>query len=608
MKRFLLIILFLFSCLYGSLNVNKAGFNELNVNNVIYAENLINDIISSKNDSILISNTEILGKLVFDQEVNGIVDKIYFSNCKIESMILEGVVARHFIATNNSINHLEIAKSKIEQIILVSNTLFNIELNQSIINSFKCSKNSISNLSFKNSLFSTEYNIINNIFTGESANITRCFFKCLSYWEKNTVNANFGLTDNYFKTEISFFGDSFNSDFIALLNNYFINSEMIFLRSKIDTQLIIKPYPNTKINLNQVTTSQDIELYDFTFTTGNIAFVDSKINSPVSIMRSRNYPRFLELSPTIKDTIFKYVNSEKHKHLYSLKSLVVPKLLKDYSKNKNQSKSSISFSNCIVSEGVLNLKYDEMINKETGFNHLGTEDQDFKSLHRMYSQLKSSHEYNGNWYDADGFYYTWKQIERQRYFSEFWKDKSHKKYNPLHISESILYSGFNFINWLSCGYGVKPLWIFPFSFFIISLFAIVYFFVPQRISNLEEHLISKDKIIKRLREMKIEAIREVFWEEDFNFNTHKQDLIEDITSSIGTDELAEMLNLRQTSRYNMEFFWHCFYFSFSTFTTIGIGDWYPSGKLNKAIVMIEGALGWLCLGLFITTYANILLR
>ncbi|HHJ51908.1 MAG TPA: two pore domain potassium channel family protein [Caldithrix abyssi] len=58
----------------------------------------------------------------------------------------------------------------------------------------------------------------------------------------------------------------------------------------------------------------------------------------------------------------------------------------------------------------------------------------------------------------------------------------------------------------------------------------------------------------------------------------------------------------------MNYLWNCFYFSFSTFTTVGLGDWYPTGNLNRAIVMIEGALGWLSLGLFITTYANVLLR
>ena len=141
-----------------------------------------------------------------------------------------------------------------------------------------------------------------------------------------------------------------------------------------------------------------------------------------------------------------------------------------------------------------------------------------------------------------------------------------------------------------------------------QFFCVDLFLYAQKISNLEEHLLSQNKITKRLRSLTKEEIKKIFKKDDFDFESSKQGLIEDITSSIGSDELLEKLGLLPKSRYNASFFWYCFYFSFSTFTTIGIGDWYPSGKLNKALVMLEGALGWLCLGLFITTYANILLR
>ncbi len=132
--------------------------------------------------------------------------------------------------------------------------------------------------------------------------------------------------------------------------------------------------------------------------------------------------------------------------------------------------------------------------------------------------------------------------------------------------------------------------------------------MPQPISNLEEYLLIENKVKKKLRLLPAEELNELFADEDFDFDKHKQDLIEDIVSSIETEEIMNKLEPEGQSRFNWNFFWSCFYFSFSTFTTIGIGDWYPSGKMNKATVMIEGALGWLCLGLFITTYAYVLLR
>ena len=131
--------------------------------------------------------------------------------------------------------------------------------------------------------------------------------------------------------------------------------------------------------------------------------------------------------------------------------------------------------------------------------------------------------------------------------------------------------------------------------------------MPTSISSLEEHLVSRDKISKSFEKKTKEEIEDIFKEYDFNFAQNKQGLIEDAISSLSTDELMAKLSLAPKHRLNLSFLWYCIYFSFSTFTTIGIGDWYPAGKTNKALVMIEGAIGWLCLGLFITTYANILL-
>ncbi len=237
-----------------------------------------------------------------------------------------------------------------------------------------------------------------------------------------------------------------------------------------------------------------------------------------------------------------------------------------------------------------------------------TEKDRLKTYGNLYNLLKSNYNAFSLIKDADECYFYWKQFERRNFWDFYWLEPNTHWYNPLDVARAIGLMIFNHVNYFSCGYGVKPLWIFPFTLFIVGFFALIYFFMPTRISNLEEHLIARDKVASKLRKLELKQIKEIFKDDEFNFRKKKQDLIEDIVSSMGTDELMQRLDLMPKSRYNLDFFWYCFYFSFSTFTTIGIGDWYPSGKLNKALVMIEGALGWLCLGLFITTYANILLR
>ncbi len=55
-------------------------------------------------------------------------------------------------------------------------------------------------------------------------------------------------------------------------------------------------------------------------------------------------------------------------------------------------------------------------------------------------------------------------------------------------------------------------------------------------------------------------------------------------------------------------FYDALYFSMTTFTTIGYGDWYPKDHYRMAAVMIEGLVGWLLLALFLVTLANVMIR
>jgi len=49
------------------------------------------------------------------------------------------------------------------------------------------------------------------------------------------------------------------------------------------------------------------------------------------------------------------------------------------------------------------------------------------------------------------------------------------------------------------------------------------------------------------------------------------------------------------------------YFSVTTFTTVGYGDWYPKGRY-RYLAMIEGLLGWLIMALFLVTLTKVWIR
>ena len=104
--------------------------------------------------------------------------------------------------------------------------------------------------------------------------------------------------------------------------------------------------------------------------------------------------------------------------------------------------------------------------------------------------------------------------------------------------------------WLSCGYGVKPWRTAAWAVAIILIFTPFYFWRGG---------------IKRLKE---------------NNEDEKQDVP----------------------------LYDAFYFSMTTFTTLGYGDLYPADRYRMVAVMIEGLVGWLILALFLVTLANVMIR
>ena len=51
-------------------------------------------------------------------------------------------------------------------------------------------------------------------------------------------------------------------------------------------------------------------------------------------------------------------------------------------------------------------------------------------------------------------------------------------------------------------------------------------------------------------------------------------------------------------------YWHSFYFSTITFTTVGFGDFFPMENIPRILVMIEAALGLFFYSLFIFTFGR----
>ena len=132
---------------------------------------------------------------------------------------------------------------------------------------------------------------------------------------------------------------------------------------------------------------------------------------------------------------------------------------------------------------------------------LSTNKEHLKIYGNLYNLLSSNYKALSLIKDADECYFYWKQFERKSFWELYWKGPNTHWYNPFDVAKAIGLMIFNNVNYFSCGYGVKPLWIFPFTIFIICFFALIYFFMPTQISSLEEHLIAKDKIAEKLRHM-----------------------------------------------------------------------------------------------------------
>ncbi len=490
---------------------------------------------------------------------------------------------------NNVINDFLFAMNHLKNLSLEANNIFincpysgTIEINDAAIMSNSAEKAFLSAVKVNKNIFAW-FNLINEI-------------EYNSVFTNGFIGFKYNLCDvlklqNQFENDQANFAISNNIVGELNIKNYFLKY-FLFTQNRISTIDInsFKSYSSLGLRDNIFSSNAKIVLnacdaYKLNFRQQRDSIYVLQPDT-LNAEEADTSTEFSPFNPIFKDIHSNSANTNFLK--FNVKNIAIPDNNDDY---------SISFYNSDINRNNWLVNF-ETIKRKGKKYRINPSDTVLSKRHEIYSSIQSAYKEQGNWEQADACYYEWKELERKNYF----------KYSQEPFFTKLVKTVFNNLNWISCGYGIKPLRIFPFAFFIILFFGIVYYFTPQPISNLEYFLISSDKIKKRLSKLPISELKNIFKKYDFDFEIHKQDLIDNILSSIDSEKLIEILEMKPKSRYNLEYFWNCFYFSFSTFTTVGIGDWYPSGKINKAIVMVEGSLGWLSLGLFITTYANILLR
>ncbi|MCK5108293.1 MAG: pentapeptide repeat-containing protein, partial [Methanosarcinales archaeon] len=181
----------------------------------------------------------------------------------------------------------------------------------------------------------------------------------------------------------------------------------------------------------------------------------------------------------------------------------------------------------------------------TTFTNVSLHGADFESMGVNWISLKDALVFDGPIYI--------KLIKNFREMEQF-KDADDATYQYRRLSQANKEWSFSKLGdifaWLSCGYGVRPWRTAAWAAATILIFTPFYFWRGG---------------VKRLKE---------------NNEDEKQDV----------------------SLYD------AFYFSMTTFTTLGYGDLYPADRYRMVAVMIEGLLGWLILALFLVTLANVMIR
>lgn len=158
--------------------------------------------------------------------------------------------------------------------------------------------------------------------------------------------------------------------------------------------------------------------------------------------------------------------------------------------------------------------------------------------HRQFDILKGIFLKQGDFVSADKCYYDWKQLERK---------ESRLNFNP----ETWVVKTFHYLNWFSCGYGVKPIRTLLFASVLILLFGLGYTVLdPSFYLNLG------------------------VFPQNGTF----------LSSFLGNLEYSFLIFMNFTSSMG------------------------KIGSYSHVLFIIERILGWITLLLFVTTYTRIMLR
>ncbi|MDR4504497.1 MAG: potassium channel family protein [Candidatus Scalindua sp.] len=186
-----------------------------------------------------------------------------------------------------------------------------------------------------------------------------------------------------------------------------------------------------------------------------------------------------------------------------------------------------------------------------------------------------------------------------------WERKNYPAWEKLPVSPFIWI--FNNLNWLICGFGVRPLRIFPTGGVIIIVFALLYYLLnPTGLQLL------RDPARKFVEVYPSQFIISVFKLSSKFFSScevkvqNKHKIYSVPMFFLFLKKCIITIKKECDKPFDSALF-QCIYFSATTFSTLGFGDIDPCRPATQMLATIQSLLGWFCLGLFVTTYANVLL-
>ena len=189
-------------------------------------------------------------------------------------------------------------------------------------------------------------------------------------------------------------------------------------------------------------------------------------------------------------------------------------------------------------------KFDRVYFSNTKFSEIRLHQFDFNYMNIEWASLEKSILFDGPTYI--------KLIQNFNYMEQF-EDADDANYQYRRIKQSGKKISFSWASdvmaLITCGYGVRPFNTIIISFMAIMVFSLIYW---------------NEDGISRLKENELNSYQEV--------------------------SLSD-----------------AFYFSVSTFTNAGYGDWYPKDHYRKYVI-VEGILGWLFLALLVVTLANVMIK